>query len=114
MDITLYIVITILIFIIIGMIIYHATTVSSYEKRIGQYIKRYMVNDVHHKSKENFLTLLLLETKGINTGVKSRAGLYKDFQSEVSDNIEVAKYGKSLVDDQVKVKKPTVRKTKKK
>lgn len=113
MDITLYIVIAILISIIIGMIIYHATTVSSYEKRIGQYIKRYMVNDVHHKSKENFLTLLLLETKGVNTGVKSRAALYRDFKEEVTDNLNVIKYGKGLVKEKIYTDK-TMEKPKKK
>ncbi len=98
-----YIVIGILILIIIGIVILHIFTIKSYEKRIGQYIRRYMINDSHHNSKLNFLNLLLLETNGIKTGIKSRSEMHKDFKEEISNSLDIIKYGKELVNEQIKV-----------
>jgi hypothetical protein len=109
-----YIVIAILIAIIILMIVLHIYTIKSYEKRIGQYINRYMINDTHHNSTKNFLNLLLLETNGVNTGVKSRAALYRNFNEEVLQSSDVIKYDKDLVNEITKVKKKTTEKQNKK
>ena len=114
MEIILYIIIGLLIVFIIFLIKYHMMMINSYEERVGKYIKRYMTNDAHLNSKINFLTLLLLETNGINTGVKSRAQLHRDFVSEVSDNLEIKKYGEELVNEKLKGKKSKTEKTKNK
>jgi|LGOV01.1.fsa_nt_gb hypothetical protein len=97
MDITLYIIIALLIAIVIGMSVGIVFMINLHEKRIGKYISRNMMNDTNHRAKNNFLILLLLETKGITTGVKSRAGLYRDFQEEVSNNFHAIKYDKDFL-----------------
>ena len=94
----IYIAIGILIFINISLFVMLIIFMNKYQESQTNNHRRFLVMDTHHRSEKRYLTLLLLEAKGINTGVKATAELYKKFIQENKDLEEVEKFAKEEVE----------------
>jgi|LGVE01.1.fsa_nt_gb hypothetical protein len=94
----LYIVIGILILIIFSLFIMLIKLFKINEEKETKHHTRFLVMDTHNRSEKRYLTLLLLEAKGVNTGVNTTANLYKQYIEEHKLLDEVEKFSKEKVE----------------
>lgn len=99
--VNLYILCGVLFLLLILLIIVIYILVKHIEETNKKWNKRYITLDSHHKSRHNFLILLMLEVKGIKTGVGTTNELYRDFLEEVNNDREIKNVDKQLVKDAV-------------
>ena len=94
-----YIVIGILVLIIFGLLYVIIRQEKLLSEKDTYWYKRYIASDSHHKAKHNFLTLLMLETNGIKTGVNSTGKLYSDFIKQIKEDLLIEKADKDLMEE---------------
>ena len=88
----IYIAVGILIFINISLFVMLIIFINKYQESQTKHHTRFLVMDTHHRSEKRYLTLLLLEAKGVNTGVKTTAELYRKFLEENKDLDGIEKF----------------------
>ena len=93
-----YVLIGILMFVIFALFIMLMISFRERNRLEAANTRRKLIMDAHNRSEKRFLTLLLLEAKGINTGVKGTAALFNQFIKENKDLDEVEKFANEEVD----------------
>ena len=84
-----YFLVAVLIVIIIALVILCFILVKNLEKTNDKWHKKYIILDSHHTAKLRFTELLLLESKGIRTGVSASSELYSNYMEEIGKDVEV-------------------------
>ena len=90
--VALYIIIGILIMLVFALFIMLIISFRERNRVETAHARRTLVMDTHYRSEKRFLTLLLLEAKGVNTGIKSEHALYQQFLRENKDLDKVELY----------------------
>jgi hypothetical protein len=98
----LYLLVGVLVFVLIISICGNIYMLIQMNKTNSSWNQRMITSDRHHTAKERFLTFLLLESKGLNTGVGSSAKLYREYLSELVKDKALDDFEKAAILEETK------------